>query len=152
MGMLSHIPDPPTHVATPDSPTGWEAFFNAKKHSARPYRSSFGISNLGLIRLPGARAREVCWAQTPSPYGEALMIDVCCLAPEVGNEEGGERGGIAISLGWRDGCVEGEAFVRAFRSVVELVIAEASETKSMPLEMTMGEVAKAVRDRMDAEA
>lgn len=152
VGMLSHIPDPRTHVATLESPTGWELFFNTKKHSSRPYHSSFSISNLGLIRLPGARARDVCWAQTPIPYGEAIMLDTCCLAPEPDDEEGGERGGITISVGWRDGCVPGEEFVSALKATMGLLIAKAGETKSMPQDMTMGEMARAVRDKMDLEA
>jgi hypothetical protein len=122
IGMLAYIPDKPAYEPTEAAPTGWEAYLLDKAHSATPARGTVSISNLGLLRLPAA-VRSVAWAQSSSRLG----IDACGLAP-LGAEDASKPGvaqraeGIALCTSWREGLVDGDAFVDALEAAIDLLV------------------------------
>lgn len=121
IGMLAYVPDKPAYVPTEAAPTGWEAYLLDKAHSATPARGAVSISNLGLLHLPAA-VRSVAWAQS----GSRLAIDACGLAPLAAEASkptaAGREEGIALCITWREGLVDGDAFVEALEAALDLMV------------------------------
>lgn len=109
--------------------TGWEIYLGSKDS----YADSFSLSNLGKFSLepPSSSTNPIkisslAWCQTPSISGAALAVDVCGLSEdENGN---GERGGLSISIGFREGTLSREA-VKKIAEVVEKTLNDLSEGK-----------------------
>ncbi|PWN53668.1 hypothetical protein IE53DRAFT_408510 [Violaceomyces palustris] len=149
MGMLGYIPNgekgPSSAEVEDRSWTGWERYFYEKSKGERPFRSSFGISNLGRfdplpserqktdvdsgdggggnskgsISLSGLKPEALAWSQPPSLTGSALVIDAIGLQGKDDREDC-----LTLVVCWRKGCLEDglvETFVEKLGNLVHLV-------------------------------
>lgn len=94
MGMLAYIPDFESEPSLEKGEmyrNGWEKFFGEKINSASPFDSALTLSNLGMmdtsmLSVEGWKVREVSWAQSKGPRGEAFGVDVVGFG-DVGGEQ-----------------------------------------------------------------
>ncbi|ORY91535.1 hypothetical protein BCR35DRAFT_328140 [Leucosporidium creatinivorum] len=128
MGMLAFIPDPPLSGAEGEK-TGFEKFVEEKCASQTPFSASFEVSNLGVLPPTGwDRAEdkptggiEVCWAQTATAFGPALLLNA--LTPR--------NGELNITLTWRKDAIpdeEVDAFWETYKKVLPRIASSAIGT------------------------
>ncbi|KDN49235.1 hypothetical protein K437DRAFT_79946 [Tilletiaria anomala UBC 951] len=90
--------------------TGWEDFCDTKALSTKPYRRSFGISNLGLLPVSqpslshaeaglDGKLQRIRFAKDVSPVGDALVVDVVANQVDATTK-------ISIVVSWREGSVK----------------------------------------------
>jgi hypothetical protein len=117
-------------------PTGFEAMLlgnkveshGASKVSSVPYRSSFAISNLGLLRTDAPASAEenhlrgLWFTQTPMPWGVAIYLDVVSYkTPKQRDGSEGEsenldlnpdQNELGITVSWLDGALDDDLMMR----------------------------------------
>jgi hypothetical protein len=109
-GQLASLPDSLDPNRPDEFPTGWEEVYLTKARSDRPYTAALGVSNLGMMKLPGG-AEDVVWSQMVSPFAPVLLV---CM-------NSCEKGLRAVG-GWREGCVLERKDVKRIEVVWEVVL------------------------------
>jgi hypothetical protein len=147
-GMLAYIPDamrdpPPSKQVESDAaikdddktPTSWQHFFETKMNSQTPYTTSFGISNLGIIKTD-MQVERLAWAQTAIPVGAAFIIDVCGFKWVDEDPTGATiSGGLSISVGSRKGTVaDGKVFATRIKRAIDVLANADLVPENMTLE------------------
>ncbi|KFZ11541.1 hypothetical protein V501_04713 [Pseudogymnoascus sp. VKM F-4519 (FW-2642)] len=142
--MLGLLPDLP-YLSTPSfvvegsrvtpCPTGFETFLTHKRGSSLPYRGSFAVSNLGLLKLnelpqvADHSLQDLWFAQSPMPWGVALYVDVVGYSPQT-PDVSGAHSELGIVVSWLDGAINAgvvEKFGRVLSRTIER-IAEAGNS------------------------
>jgi hypothetical protein len=143
-GMLGLLPDLP-YLSTPSfvvegsrvtpCPTGFETFLTQQGGSSLPYRGSFAVSNLGLLKLnelpqvADHNLQDLWFAQSPMPWGVALYVDVVGYSPQTPGVSGAHDE-LSIVVSWLDGAINAgvaEKFGRVLSRTIES-IAEAGNS------------------------
>ncbi|KFY42842.1 hypothetical protein V494_02214 [Pseudogymnoascus sp. VKM F-4513 (FW-928)] len=160
-GMLGLLPDLP-YLRTPSftfegpkvtpCPTGFETFLAQQGELPLPYRGSFAVSNLGLLKLDeppqaGDRNLQGLWfAQSPMPWGVALYVDVVGYSAQT-PDASGPHSELGIVVSWLDGAINAELaekFGRALSQTIESITEAGNaglETVELLKTHTLGDLA-----------
>ncbi|KAJ4985103.1 hypothetical protein SVAN01_09406 [Stagonosporopsis vannaccii] len=119
-GMLGLIPDI-SYFTTPSftiqgskvtpCPTGFEMFLTRQGASIVPYRSSFAVSNLGLLEFDkGSQEMKdslqgLWFSQSPMPWGAAFYVDVVGYSVQPLSEHEPQVD-LSIMISWLDGAID----------------------------------------------
>lgn len=139
-GLLKYIPDGEyvdvSEQAEDAKVTSWESFIRSKaQSSARPFRYSFEVSNLGPLDFaPDSKVRDFAWCQRPSAGSCCFVVDVCGAASS-GAQGAHALPDLVVVVGWHADSIGIELeqrFTDALQGVLRVLVAEASEDSAAP--------------------